>query len=153
MLLILEFIALLAASVFAGAALYVNLVEHPARMTLDTKSAAMQWTPSYARATWMQAPLAIISLVTGLGSWLMGGGIGWAFGALLAGAVVPFTFLGIMPTNKALLATGRDLGSDETRALLTRWAKLHAVRTVLSLAATVLYAYLALDPDNRWRSP
>jgi hypothetical protein len=149
MLLTLKFLAVLTASVFAGAALYINIVEHPARMTLDTRSAAMEWAPSYARATWMQAPLAILSLLTGLGSWLMGGGIGWAVGALLIGAVVPFTFLGIMPTNKALLAAGRDLASEETRALLMRWARLHAVRTVLSLAATVLYIYLALDPNSR----
>jgi hypothetical protein len=153
MLTTLEFIALLTASVFAGAALYINLVEHPARMMLDTKSAAMEWAPSYARATWMQAPLAILSLLTGLGSWLMGGGIGWAVAALLVGAVVPFTFLGIMPTNRALLAAGRDLSSSETRDLLMRWAKLHSVRTVLSLAATIVYVYLALDPNNRWRAP
>ena len=149
MLLTLKFLAILTASVFAGAALYINIVEHPARMTLDTRSAAMEWAPSYARATWMQAPLAIVSLLTGFGSWLLGGGIGWAVGALLVGAVVPFTFLGIMPTNKALLAAGRDLASEETRALLMRWARLHAVRTVLSLAATVLYVYLALDPNSR----
>jgi hypothetical protein len=149
MLLTLKFLAVLTASVFAGAALYINIVEHPARMSLDTRSAAMEWAPSYARATWMQAPLAILSLLTGLGSWLMGGGIGWAVGALLVGAVVPFTFLGIMPTNKALLAAGRDLASEETRALLMRWARLHAVRTVLSLAATVLYLYLALDPHSQ----
>jgi hypothetical protein len=42
MLATLKFIAILAASVFAGAALYVNVVEHPARMTLDTKSAVME---------------------------------------------------------------------------------------------------------------
>ena len=153
MLLSLKFLALLTASVFAGAALYINLVEHPARMALDTKSAAMEWAPSYARATWMQAPLALISLVTGLGAWLMGGGVGWALGALLIGSVVPFTFLGIMPTNRALLAAGRDLASVETRTLLTQWARLHAVRTMLSLAATILYLYLALDPNNRWRGP
>ena len=151
MLLTLKFVALLTASVFAGAALYINLVEHPARMTLDTKSAATEWAPSYARATWMQAPLALLSFVAGLGSWLMGGRVGWLFGALLIGAVVPVTFLVIMPTNRALLAEGRDLGSDETRALLTRWVRLHGVRTVLSLAAAILYVYLALDPDNRCR--
>ena len=144
MLTTLKFIAILAASVFAGAALYVNVVEHPARMTLDTKSAAMEWAPSYARATWMQAPLALLSLVTGLASWQLGAGVGWAVAALLVGAVVPFTFLGIMPTNRAILAEGRDLASLETHALLVRWARLHAVRTVLSLVATVLYLYLAL---------
>ena len=76
MLSVLKFIALLAAALFAGAALYINVAEHPARMSLDTKSAAAEWAPSYRRATWMQAPLALLSLAAGLGSWLLGAGIG-----------------------------------------------------------------------------
>jgi len=144
MLVALKFIATLSAATFAGAALYVNLVEHPARMTLDARAAVLEWAPAYARGNWMQAPLALLSLVAGLGAWLLGGGIGWALAAVLIGAVVPFTFLGVMPTNRALLAPGRDLAAAETRALLERWARLHAVRTVLSLAATVLYLAIAL---------
>jgi Domain of unknown function (DUF1772) len=144
MLHILEFIATIAAAIFAGAALYVNAVEHPARMALDTKSAALQWAPSYRRATWMQAPLALASLAAGLASWWLGGGVIWAIAALLIGAVVPFTFLGIMPTNNQLLAPGRDLASPQTRELLGKWAKLHAVRTVLSLLATVVYIWQSL---------
>jgi hypothetical protein len=93
MLVLLKFIATFAAAMFAGAALYVNVAEHPARMTLDTRFAAAQWAPSYRRATWMQAPLALLSLVAGLGSWLLGGGLGWALAALLIGGVVPFTFI------------------------------------------------------------
>jgi uncharacterized membrane protein len=144
MLVLLKFVATFAAAMFAGAALYVNVAEHPARMTLDTRSAVAQWGPSYRRATWMQAPLALLSLIAGLGSWFVGGGLGWAIAALLIGAVVPFTFIGIMPTNNALLAPGRDLDAKETRTLLEHWVKLHAVRTVLSLAATILYICLAL---------
>ena len=144
MLELLKIIATSAAAVFAGAALYVNVAEHPARMALDTRFAAAQWALSYRRATWMQAPLALLSLIAGLGSWLLGGGFAWAIAALLIGAVVPFTFIGIMPTNKALLAPDRDLGAAETRTLLEHWAKLHTVRTVLSVAATVLYVCLAI---------
>jgi hypothetical protein len=144
MLVLLKFTAIFTAAMFAGAALYINVAEHPARMKLDTGSAAAQWDPSYRRATWMQAPLALLSLLAGLGSWLLGAGFGWAIAALLIGAVVPFTLIGIMPTNKALLAPGRDLGDAETRILLEHWAKLHAVRTVLSVAATVLYVCLVL---------
>jgi hypothetical protein len=141
---LLKLIAIIAAALFAGAALYINVAEHPARMTLDTRSAAAQWAPSYRRATWMQAPLALLSLVAGLGSWFLGAGSGWAVAALLIGAVVPVTLIGIMPTNKALLAPGRDLGSAETRSLLVHWARLHALRTLLSLGATILYVYLAV---------
>jgi uncharacterized membrane protein len=145
-LILLKFIATFAAAMFAGAALYINVAEHPARMMLDTRNATAQWAPSYQRATWMQAPLALVSLLAGVASWLLGAGVGWAIGALLIGVVVPFTLIGIMPTNHALLANGRDTGSAETRSLLEHWAMLHAVRTVLSLAATVLYLYLALNP-------
>ena len=144
LLLLLKFIATLTAGLFAGAALYINLVEHPARMTLDMKSAATEWATSYSRATRMQAPLALLSLFAGLASWWLSGRVGWAVAALLIGAVVPFTFLGVMPTNKALLATDRDLTSAETQELLIQWNKLHAVRTVLSIAATLLYLSLAL---------
>ena len=141
MLHVFEFIATFTAAIFAGAALYINLVEHPARMVLDTKSAALEWAPSYRRATWLQAPLALVSLATGLAAWWIGGGAFWAIAALLIGAVVPFTFIGIMPTNHKLLAPGRDLASPETRQLLGKWAKLHAVRTALSLLATVVYVW------------
>ncbi len=58
-----EFVATLACAIFAGAALYINLVEHPARMVCGTEIAIRQWAPSYKRATWMQAPLAIVGFL------------------------------------------------------------------------------------------
>jgi hypothetical protein len=133
----LQFLATLCAALFAGAAIYVNVAEHPARMKLDTRSAALQWAPSYKRATWMQAPLAIVSFVTGVGAWLLGGGLVWLVAALFIGAVVPITFTVIMPTNQQLLSPGRDLGSEETRQLLEGWGKLHGMRSVASGIATM----------------
>src|SRR5712691_2082471 len=73
-----EFLAILCAAVFAGAAIYINLVEHPARMSLDTRAAAAQWAPSYRRATLMQAPLAVLSFLAGCAAWFLGGGMGVA---------------------------------------------------------------------------
>lgn len=138
----LEFLATLSATLFGGAALYINVVEHPARMGLETRMAALQWAPSYKRATWLQAPLAIVSLLCGAAVWLLGGGVGWLGAALLVGAVVPFTFIVIMPTNQKLLAPGRDLSSTETRTLLVRWGQLHTVRTILGLAGAVICIWL-----------
>ncbi len=144
MLQALEFIAVLCAALFSGAALYINLAEHPARMELETRMAALQWAPSYKRATWMQAPLALLSFLSGVGAWSMGSGAGWLAAAVFIGMVVPFTLIGIMPTNHKLLAPGRDLASAETRMLLERWGNLHTVRTALSVLATVLYMGLLL---------
>ena len=140
-----EFIAALCSALFAGAALYINLAEHPARMSLETRSAALQWAPSYKRATWMQAPLALLSFLGGAAAWLVGAGTGWLVAAVLIGAVVPFTLIGIMPTNHRLSAPDRDLASFGTRVLLDRWGNLHAVRTMLSILATVIYLWLLVQ--------
>ena len=137
-----QFLATLCCTLFAGAAIYINLVEHPARMSRDTKTAATVWAPSYKRGTMMQAPLAVLSCVFGVVAWLLGGGVMWLVGAVSIGLVVPFTFVAILPTNRQLLVPGRDLASIETRALLEKWGRLHAVRSALSLAASTLYLVL-----------
>jgi hypothetical protein len=142
---ILQFVATLAGALFAGAALYINVAEHPARMGLETRMAALQWAPSYRRATWLQAPLALLSFACGTAAWLLGAGLSWFIAALLVGAVVPFTFAVIMPTNQKLLAPDRDLGSPETRELLIRWGRMHAVRTLLSVIGALVYLSTLLD--------
>lgn len=63
----LELIATVCAGLFAGAAIYINLVEHPARLEGGTAAALAQWRPSYRRATIMQASLAVVGSVS---AWL-----------------------------------------------------------------------------------
>jgi anthrone oxygenase-like protein len=134
-------LALLLCALFTGAAIYINLVEHPARLSCGTEAAARQWAPSYHRATRMQASLAIAAAVTGIATWLHGEGIAWLWGGLLILAVVPFSLVVIKPVNDRLLARGRDLTSNETRQLLEQWGRLHAVRSVLGLAASLVFVY------------
>jgi hypothetical protein len=138
MLTIAQFVATFATIVFAGAALYINLVEHPARMSCPTNVAAMVWAPSYQRATLMQAPLAIVGSLFGMLAWWLGAGNAWLVASGLIFVVVPFTLVVITATNKQLLAPGRDLASSETRSLLVKWGRLHAVRSALSLAASAI---------------
>jgi uncharacterized membrane protein len=133
--------AALACTLFAGAALYINLVEHPARLSCGTEIAAIQWPPSYKRATVMQVSLALVATLAGLTRWWTGGGALWLCGSLLIISVVPFTVFVILPTNTRLLEPGRDRGSAETRACLEAWGRLHAVRTVLSLVASCIFVW------------
>jgi anthrone oxygenase-like protein len=142
MLAIAQFLAVVTTGLFAGAAIYINLVEHPARMGCSTEVAATVWAPSYKRATVMQASLAIIGFLSGSVAWLLGAGLMWLVASLVILAVVPVTLLVIFPTNNKLLAPGRDLGSSETRALLVKWGQLHAIRSVLSLVATLMFVWL-----------
>jgi hypothetical protein len=141
----LKLITTLSCTLFAGAAIYINLVEHPARMTCETKIAAAVWAPSYRRATVMQATLAVVGLACGVAVWFLGGGAAWLVGAVLLGLVVPFTLIAIAPTNNRLLSPGRDPGSGETRALLEKWGRLHAVRSLLSFAAAVVFIWALLS--------
>jgi len=134
-----QILAILACGIFTGAAIYVNLVEHPARMSCGISVAVREWAPSYKRGAAMQAPLAVLGFVFALTAWLTGAGSWWLVGGALLGLVVPFTLIVIMPTNKRLLASIRDTGSDETRHLLERWNRLHAVRSLLSATALVIF--------------
>ena len=124
-------LALAAASLFTGAAFYVNYAEQPARLELDDRSLLAQWKPSYKRGYVMQASLAVVGFLLGVVAWWATGTLAFLVGALLIVANWPWTLLGIAPTNEALMATDlADAGAD-TRALLLKWNRLHAVRTVL----------------------
>ncbi len=144
MLVLLQFLALMGATLFAGAALYVSLVEHPARLECGVALAATVFGPSYRRAARMQLSLALLATAGGLGAWLAGGGVWWLPGALAIFAVVPFTYLCIMPINGQLLDPALDRSTASTRALLDRWGRLHAVRSGLGLLASILYGVAAL---------
>jgi anthrone oxygenase-like protein len=60
------------------------------------------------------------------------------------GSVIPFTLIVILPTNKRLVSPGLDRRSAEAERLLARWGSLHAVRSVLSTMALLLFLYLAI---------
>ena len=136
-----ELIATLCAGLFAGAAIYITLVEHPARLECGTELAATEFGPSYRRATLMQASLAAVGLAAAVVAWIQGRGLLDLVGGLLLGMVIPFTLLVILPTNKRLLDPGLDRRSAEAAALLNRWGRLHAVRSVLSGLAFGLLAW------------
>lgn len=139
MTLALTFAATFCAALFSGAALYITLVEHPARMECGVALAAAEFGPSYRRATVMQASLAAVSFLTAVGAWLTTSRLTWLIGASLIVAVIPFTLIVILPANKKLLDPTLDRNSDLARQLLNRWGRLHAVRTLLSLAALVVF--------------
>jgi uncharacterized membrane protein len=136
---VLLIVATLAAGLFAGAALYVTGVEHPARLSCGTALAIREFAPSYKRGTVMQASLALIGCVAGLSAaWRYQDPVVCLAGVLL-GSVVPFTLVVIVPTNKRLLDPALDASSPEASQLLMRWGHLHAVRSIMSTAAFVLF--------------
>src|SRR4030095_16457800 len=139
--LILELIATLTAGLFCGAAVYINLVEHPARMSCGTALAVTEFAPSYKRATVMQVSLAAASFFSSLAAWLNNAGVYWLIGGIFIIVIIPFTLIVILPTNKKLVDSSLDRNSEHARKLLENWGMLHAVRSVLSLISLLIFLY------------
>jgi Domain of unknown function (DUF1772) len=137
-------LALIVAALFSGAAVYINVAEQPARLGLDDRSLLAQWKLAYKRGFAMQASLAIIGFLFGLLAWWQTGHWRWLLGAAILIANWPYTLLGIMPTNQKLMATEATSAGPESRALIEKWAALHAVRTTLGFAATLIFLWASL---------
>jgi uncharacterized membrane protein len=132
---LLEILATLAAGLFAGAAIYIDLAEQPARKKIDIAAALTEWRPSYKRAAVVQPLLAAVGFLSALAAWLMGASLWWLVGGVLLVAVIPYTLIIVFPTNDKLLDPAIDKNPDLARQLLIRWGRLHTVRSIMSLAA------------------
>ena len=139
-----ELIALLCAALFAGASIYVTVVEHPARLGAGPDVALAQWRPSYKRAAVMQSLLAVVGLLAAVAAFATGRGAPALVGGLFLISVAPWTLIVIMPTNRQLLDPARAGATPGTESLLVKWGRLHAVRTAVSLVSlVVLGAHIA----------
>ncbi len=107
--------ALVATALFAGVALSMSLAELPVRTKHEDQSTLAR---SRADATiWLQAGLALVSLILGLWAWWKTGDDGLLIGALLIGAALPLL-----------------------------WSRLHVIRTLLALGAVAAYLIAFLWP-------
>ena len=134
-------LALATAAAFAGAAVYVNVAEQPARLVLDDRAMLAQWKRSYDRASVMQAGLALVASALGVAAFLLHRDWRWLLGAVLILAPWPWTIFVIMPVNRRLQATPADAVRGDTRGLVETWGKLHAGRSAFGCAATLVYLW------------
>jgi hypothetical protein len=139
----LEALALISASLYAGATYYVALVEQPSRLESGSVDLA-QWrrsndrAPRYAASALVGAAAAFILAALSTPGWP------WAGGAVLLLAVLPWTVFTMLPIQRRLADGGTTEGSTETRGLVARWGRLHLGRLALGLGGLVLFLVGAL---------
>jgi hypothetical protein len=132
--------ALAFASALAGAGLYVNGVEQPARLTLDDEAMLKEWGPSDRRGVALMAGLALLAGVFGLSAWYETGDVRFAAGAIIAVASWPYTIYVMSPVNNQIIALApRDIGA--ARALVGQWGLLEYGQTVIALAAAATFLW------------
>ena len=131
-------LATVVAALFAGAAIYVNVAEQPARLALPDGPMLAQWQQSYPRAASMQASLAIVGGVLAIIAYVTLSDWRWLLGAILILANWPYTLICIKPTNNTLKGIEVSAAGAEARRLVEKWGLLHAGRSALGTAAALV---------------
>ena len=137
-------IAFALASAFAGMALYVNVVEQPARLGLDDANMVKEWGPSDRRGFALLGGLAVLSALAGLIEYRSLDDVRWLLGALIVLASWPYTYFVIVPLNNRLLANPPGQAGVDSREIVTDWGVLQWGQTLLGLVASAVFAWALL---------
>ena len=133
--------AFAAASAFFGAALYINIVEQPARLALDASSMVREWIPSNRRGFVMLSSFAIISAILAYVDYARTGDLRWTIGGLVIIASWPYAYFVMIPANIWLYAIPPDASPSATRELMRDWGLLEWGQTAIGLGACCVFGW------------
>ena len=134
------------ACVFVGAALYVNVVEQPARLALDARSSIREWAPSNRRGFIMLAVLAIVSAFSGYAEYIRTGDVRWLIGATIILASLPYAYFVMTPVNILLYGARRNGPATAIRDLMRDWGLLEWGQMAIGLGAACMFAWPIVLP-------
>jgi|SRR5579862_572210 len=141
-----DLFAFAVACVFFGAALYVNLVEQPARLVLNTRSIIREWTPSNRRGFVLLAVLAISSALSGYVDYARTGDVRSLIGGTVILASWPYAYFVMTPVNILLYNMGRSAPTSAIRELVRDWGLLEWGQTAIGLSAACMFAWVCVSP-------
>jgi hypothetical protein len=125
---------------FSGAALYINLVEQPARLSLDDGALLSEWRPSDRRGFAMLASLALVAAVLGLATYFETQDLRWLIGAIVVIATWPYTFFAMVPMNNRILSLSAS-EPGAARELVRTWGLLEYGQTAIGLVACAVFLW------------
>jgi hypothetical protein len=138
--------AFAAASAFVGAALYVNVVEQPARLRLDARAMVREWKPSDRRGFMLLSILALIAAILACLEYTRGSDVRWLIGGTVILASWPYAYFVVVPVNVWLYAIRPEGAAWIVRDLMRDWGLLEWGHTAIGLAACGVFVWALLVP-------
>ena len=133
-------IAIAFAAAFAGAAIYVNIVEQPARLALEDQALLSEWGPSDRRGVALLAAFALASAVAAFIAWFESQDVRWVFGALIIISSWPYAFFVMAPLNNQILSLrGRDVAA--AKALVRQWGMVESGFAAIGILAVAMFLW------------
>jgi hypothetical protein len=139
-------IAFAAAAAFVGAALYINIVEQPARLTLDARSMIREWTVSNRRGFLLLSTLAIASAILAYVDFGRLGDVRWMIGGTVILASWPYAYFVVVPVNIWLWQVPPDAAGSPARELMRDWGLLEWGQTLIGLGACCIFSWAIALP-------
>jgi len=134
----------MAIGTFFGGALYITAVECPARKAMGNAILMLDnWQETFSRAKAMLSKVMMFAGSSGLLGWYTDPSPQrWLvlLSSVLMLSILPWTIVGIAPTNSALLDYdgAKKKGDEWIKAKMDKWMKTHTVRTLLSGTAMIV---------------
>ena len=133
-------LALALTAAFTGAALYINLVEQPARMALDDNALLSEWRPSDHRGVALLAGLALAAALLGFVMYFDTHDVVWAIGAVFVMLSWPYTFFAVVPMNNRILALSASEQAS-AREMVRSWGLLQYGLTAIGVGASAIFLW------------
>lgn len=139
MLLLLQFasqnIALFCCALYAGAATYVSLVEHPAVMAGGAELADAYALMAHPRPVVLKASFGVVGAIAGLLAGVAGNALWWLAGSVLLGAAAAVELMVVMPLVRRCLDLDARTNVYAASVLFTRLVRLHAALSLTGLGS------------------
>jgi hypothetical protein len=134
------------ASSFLGAAIYVGLVEQPARLKLSGRAMIQEWRLSNRRGTLLLSVFAVVSAILAYIQFRSNGDVRWLIGGATILASWPYAYFVMVPVNVWLCNIPPERTLSRARKLMREWMRdwglLEWGHALIGFAATCAFAWV-----------
>ena len=130
------------AASFLGAAIYIGVVEQPARLALSGRAMIQEWKLSNRRGTLTLSAFAVISAILAYVQFRADGDVRWIIGGITILASWPYAYFVMMPVNVWLFAISPGRAVSPARKLMRDWGLLEWGQALIGFAATCAFAWV-----------